>query len=163
MTYCFFQIHTIDGEDIRREKGTYTREKNNLFLKNLVELGKDGNFGVKESVLEKLKVEEIKFSDIFAGPEPVFEVTKRAKSAGQNVNFVAKKKIEGKSHQVWSLFDYFDLFAYCCKLFIFHFCHLSFQCSGDLNTDHLNTEHFKSSDFNWFGIQMVSLRLCPMY
>ena len=126
----FLQIHTIDGEDIRREKGTYTREKNNLFLKNMVELGKDGNFGVKESVLEKLKVEEIKFLDIFAGPEPVFEVTKRAKSAGQNVNFVAKKKIEGKSHQVLCLFNNFDLSAFWHKLLIIKTIY-----SGDLNSE----------------------------
>jgi len=62
-------------------------------------LGKDGNFCLKKSVVSKLQVDEIKFTDIFAGPQPVFEVTKRAKSASQNVNFVAKKKVEGKSQQ----------------------------------------------------------------
>jgi hypothetical protein len=93
------QIHTIEAEDIRREKGTYTRDKNTLFLKNVVELGKNGNFAVKPSVIAKLKIEELQFSDIFAGPEPVFEVTKRAKGTGQNVQVVAKKKVEGKGQQ----------------------------------------------------------------
>jgi hypothetical protein len=45
---------------------------------------RDGNFCVKPSVIEKLKIEQLKFTDIFSGPEPVFEVSKRAKGVGQN-------------------------------------------------------------------------------
>ena len=56
---CFFhlQVRTIDAEDIRREKGTFTREKNLLFLKNLLEFLEDsGNLGLVESVREKSKL-----------------------------------------------------------------------------------------------------------
>merc|ERR1711997_648269 len=67
------------GEDIRREKGIYTREKNLLFLKNLVELLDDGNLRIKPNIAQKYKLGDLKFLDIFAGPEPVFEVTKRGK------------------------------------------------------------------------------------
>ena len=71
-----------------------------MILKNIVTLASDGNFCVKPSVLAKLAIEELKFTDIFAGPEPVFEVTKRVKSSvSQNAQFAAKKKVEGKSHQ----------------------------------------------------------------
>ena len=69
MCHFLVQIHTIDADDIRREKGTFTRDKNSLILKNIVTLGKDGNFCVKPSVLAKLGIEELKFTDIFAGPE----------------------------------------------------------------------------------------------
>jgi len=69
----------IDAEDIRREKGTYTREKNTLFLKNLVELLPDGNLKLVENVRRKYQLEDLKFLDIFAGPEPIFEVSKRGK------------------------------------------------------------------------------------
>jgi bromodomain adjacent to zinc finger domain protein 1A len=69
----------VEADDIRREKGTYTREKNLLFLKNVVELGKDLNFRLKKEVAERHKVSEIKFEDVFAGPKPLFEETKRMK------------------------------------------------------------------------------------
>lgn len=75
-------VHTVDADDIRREKGTYTREKNLLFLKNMVELGSDGNLCILTSIANKYKVDEVRFTDIFAGPEPVFEVTKRLKGSG---------------------------------------------------------------------------------
>ena len=84
------EVHTIDAEDIRREKGTYTREKNLLFLKNITELGKDGNFQIKKSVAEKYRVSQIQFTDLFAGPMPVFEITKRVKNAMPA--FTAKNK-----------------------------------------------------------------------
>jgi bromodomain adjacent to zinc finger domain protein 1A len=62
----------IDAEDIRREKGIYTREKNTLFLKNLVELQPDGNLKLVENVRRKYQLEDMKFVDIFDGPEPHF-------------------------------------------------------------------------------------------
>merc|ERR1712086_847324 len=64
---------------IRREKGTYTREKNLLFLKNLVSLEDDGNLKLSSSIRKKNQLDDLKFLDIFAGPEPVFEVSKRGK------------------------------------------------------------------------------------
>ena len=72
-------MRTIDAEDIRREKGTYTREKNLLFLKNLVSLMDDGNLKLLPSIRKKNQIDDLKFTDIFAGPEPVFEVSKRGK------------------------------------------------------------------------------------
>ena len=72
-------MRTIDAEDIRREKGTYTREKNLLFLKNLVSLIDDGHLKVSPSIRKKNQLDDLKFHDIFAGPEPVFEVSKKGK------------------------------------------------------------------------------------
>ena len=38
------EIHVIEAEDVRREKGTLTRDKNLLLLKTLTVVGADGNF-----------------------------------------------------------------------------------------------------------------------
>ena len=72
-------VITVEADDIRREKGCYTREKNLLFLKNVIELGKDMNYRLKREISERHRVSEIKFEDIFAGPPPQFEETKRLK------------------------------------------------------------------------------------
>ena len=61
---------------MRREKGTYTKEKNLLFLKNVTEMGKNGNFVIKSNTAVKHKVSEIQFSSLFSGPLPVFEITR---------------------------------------------------------------------------------------
>ena len=61
---------------MRREKGSYTREKNLLFLKNVVQMGKEGHFTLKKEALAKFHIDELKFSDIFAGPEPKFDESK---------------------------------------------------------------------------------------
>lgn len=44
-------VRVIEADDIRRDKGTYTREKNLLFLKNLVDLeDSNDNLRVKDTV-----------------------------------------------------------------------------------------------------------------
>jgi len=80
------ELHKLEAEDIRREKGVYTREKNLLFLKNAVELAGDGNFVVKREARERHKIGQYRFEDIFAGPEPKFEETKRLKGVGGGSN-----------------------------------------------------------------------------
>ena len=74
------QVLTIPADDIRREKGTFTREKNLLFLKNILDLESNGTLVLNQDIRQKYKLAEMSFTDIFAGPEPVFEVTKRGKS-----------------------------------------------------------------------------------
>ena len=90
------QLHVVEADDVRREKGTYTREKNLLFLKNIVELGKDGNFALKKDAVDRFKLNELAFADIFAGPEPIFEESKRMKGLGHSSmqQYTAKKKLE---------------------------------------------------------------------
>ena len=51
-------------------------------------MGKDGNFQIKKSVAEKYRVAQIEFQHFFAGPLPVFEITKRV----QNAKPVPEKK-----------------------------------------------------------------------
>ena len=81
-----FQIHIIDAEDMRREKGIYTKEKNLLFLKNVTEMGKNGNFIIKSKTAVKHRVSEIQFSALFSGPLPIFEITR-----GKVPSFASKK------------------------------------------------------------------------
>ncbi|XP_059088369.1 bromodomain adjacent to zinc finger domain protein 1A-like [Tigriopus californicus] len=90
------QMFVVEADDVRREKGFYTREKNLLFLKNVVHLGKTGNFQLKREIVEKYHVEGIKFSDIFNGPPPKFDESKRLKGPGA-VHHSSKSKKEPKS------------------------------------------------------------------
>lgn len=94
LEFCPFQIHVIEAGDIRREKGTYTREKNHLVLKKYFDNGPDGMVRIKPEFREKFKVDEIRFLDIFDGPEPVFEITKRGKAVSQPFAHTAKKKVD---------------------------------------------------------------------
>lgn len=91
-----FQIVTVEADDVRREKGCYTREKNLLFLKNVIEMGGDANFRLKRDVAERHKIKEVQFGDVFAGPMPVFEETKRVKGF-PGFHHTAKRKLEDKS------------------------------------------------------------------
>lgn len=63
-----------------------------------MELGRDGNFSVKKEVIHKNKLEDYKFSDIFAGPEPKFEESKRLKGLGTHsaLQHTAKRKVDDK-------------------------------------------------------------------
>lgn len=91
--FCLFlEMFIVEADDVRREKGFYTREKNLLFLKNVVHLGKSGNFQLKREVVEKYHVDDIKFSDIFNGPPPKFDESKRLKGPGAVHHSVKSKK-----------------------------------------------------------------------
>jgi hypothetical protein len=61
-------------------------------LKKYFDNGPDGMVGIKPEFREKFKIDEVRFSDIFAGPEPVFEVTKRGRAVSQAFSQTAKKK-----------------------------------------------------------------------
>jgi hypothetical protein len=71
-------------------------------LKKYFDNAPDGMVRLKPEFREKFRIDEIKFLDIFAGPEPVFEVTKRAKATSQAFGMTAKKKADDtkKKHQV---------------------------------------------------------------
>merc|ERR1712013_621756 len=66
------ELHVIEADDIKREKGVLTRDKLNLYLKNVVEL--DGAiFRLKSKAIKMYNLDSIQINDIFAGPEPEFE------------------------------------------------------------------------------------------
>lgn len=69
-----------DFTQIRRKKGTYTREKNKLFLKQYAEQSSEGIWCIKQAVLESFGIDKIKFEQIFDGPLPEFEVSKKSKN-----------------------------------------------------------------------------------
>lgn len=48
-------------------------------MKNLIDPEDHGVLKLEESVRTRYKLDELAFTDIFAGPEPVFEMTKRGK------------------------------------------------------------------------------------
>ena len=53
-----------------------------LFLKNLVDWDHEGTLRLKPQVRNRYKINDMKYTDVFAGPEPVFEVSKRTKGIG---------------------------------------------------------------------------------
>eukprot|EP00096_Caligus_rogercresseyi_P009103 TRINITY_DN3029_c0_g1_i3.p1 TRINITY_DN3029_c0_g1~~TRINITY_DN3029_c0_g1_i3.p1 ORF type:complete len:1517 (+),score=584.82 TRINITY_DN3029_c0_g1_i3:77-4552(+) len=90
-------IITVEADDVRREKYSFTRDKVLLFLKNATEFGSDGNFQLKKSILGKYSVESLSFSDVFNGPLPVFEESKRLKG----VSTVLNRKTKQSSMDQW--------------------------------------------------------------
>lgn len=71
------QVMMLEASHVRRKKGPYTKEKNRLFLKQFVELNDQGIIVLKESVIRKYKLDTIKFDQIFDGPLPDFEQSKK--------------------------------------------------------------------------------------
>lgn len=70
------ELHVIEADDIKREKGVLTRDKLSLYLKNVVEL--DGAvFKLKQKAIKMYNLESLQIGDIFAGPEPEFEESVR--------------------------------------------------------------------------------------
>ena len=90
-------VITVEADDVRREKGCYTREKNLLFLKNVIELGKDMNYRLKREIAERHRVSDIRFEDIFAGPPPQFEETRRLKGLSSSSSSPKDKKDKERS------------------------------------------------------------------
>jgi len=86
-------LHIIPAEDCKREKGVFTKDKLNLYLKNVVEL--DGmHFKVKAKVSKMYDLEKIRFEDIFAGPPPTFAETQN-KKAVMNKNKKGQFTLDG--------------------------------------------------------------------
>lgn len=67
----------VDYKDIKRKRVGYSRDKSRMFLKQKVETNEMGIWCVKESIQEEYGIKRIKFSDIFAGPEPDFDRSKK--------------------------------------------------------------------------------------
>ena len=77
------ELHIIEADDVKREKGLFSREKLNLYLKSVVEL--DGAvFKVKPKASKLYNLDTLKIEDVFAGPEPQFEESLRKIAAVMN-------------------------------------------------------------------------------
>ena len=70
--------HIIEADDVRRDKGIINRDKLMLYLKNVMELNEEGlQFKLKAKGVKLYNLDNVAWSDIFGGPEPVFEETVR--------------------------------------------------------------------------------------
>merc|ERR1712110_105242 len=70
--------HIIEADDVRRDKGIVNRDKLSLYLKNVVELNEQGlQFKLKAKGVKIYNLDSITWSEIYAGPEPLFEETLR--------------------------------------------------------------------------------------
>lgn len=76
------ELMIVSSSQIRRKKrGSFSRERLRLFLKQYVEPNEQGIWVVKAEVLEKFGIDDVKFEDIFDGPLPDFNVGKKAEKA----------------------------------------------------------------------------------
>ncbi|XP_018577816.1 bromodomain adjacent to zinc finger domain protein 1A isoform X2 [Anoplophora glabripennis] len=71
------EIMIVDCNQIRRKKGVFNREKSKLFLKQYVEQDEKGMFVIKTPILEDFGINKMKFDQIFDGPLPNFDKSKR--------------------------------------------------------------------------------------
>ncbi|CAG0890058.1 unnamed protein product [Cyprideis torosa] len=70
----------IDAVDVKRRRNLYTREKNKLFLKDIVTFDSNQQrFVVASSVTKKYKLTPQTFQEIFSGPAPQFQTSLRKK------------------------------------------------------------------------------------
>ena len=70
--------HVIEADDVRRDKGILNRDKLSLYLKNVTELNESGlQFKLKAKGVKIYNLDNIQWTDIFAGPQPVFEESLR--------------------------------------------------------------------------------------
>lgn len=70
----------IEASHVRRKKGPASKEKIRLFLKQFVEQDDNGIWIVKESVKRRFNLSSVKFDQIFDGPLPDFDASKKAKA-----------------------------------------------------------------------------------
>ncbi|GAB6021092.1 Bromodomain adjacent to zinc finger domain protein 1A [Chamberlinius hualienensis] len=87
----------ITPPDIQRKKRVYSREKNKLFLKHTCDMV--SNFWiVKPQFLEKYRVSEMRFKDIFGGNKPNFEAISvwRKQQAHHSTTPVSNSKVKSK-------------------------------------------------------------------
>lgn len=71
------QVMIVDDNQIRRKKGGYSRERSKLFLKQYVEVNSKGVWCIKDSVLDDFGVNRVKFDQIFDGPVPDFDPSRK--------------------------------------------------------------------------------------
>lgn len=71
------EIMIVDCNQIRRKKAVFNKEKSKLFLKQYVEQDEKSMFVIKASVLEDFGINKMKFDQIFDGPLPNFNRSKR--------------------------------------------------------------------------------------
>lgn len=69
----------VSFNQIRRKKGIYSKEKNKLLLKQCVEQNSEGLWTIKKSTMDELEINNMKFEQIFDGPMPEFEKSKKEK------------------------------------------------------------------------------------
>jgi len=95
------QVYLIEAEDVRREKGILSKEKLNLFMKNVLQLPPGGtNFMVKPPVMRKYGIGAIKFEDFFAGPEPEFQESLRKTAKKGTLDGWVKTGASGKENGI---------------------------------------------------------------
>ncbi|XP_071533691.1 bromodomain adjacent to zinc finger domain protein 1A isoform X2 [Panulirus ornatus] len=102
--YKVAKKHVVSWEQIRRNKGVFTREKCKLFLKQCVHLSPSGYWVIKDSTAKRYDLANVQYSEIFLGEPPKFRET-RAKKMPVNLNpdkmekkriFTEKKRREKK-------------------------------------------------------------------
>lgn len=76
----------IEASQVRRKKGPFSREKCKLFLKQFIEQHESGIWTIKSSARTKFNLDSVKFDQIFDGPLPDFDASKKIQRVITNGN-----------------------------------------------------------------------------
>ncbi|XP_046402688.1 bromodomain adjacent to zinc finger domain protein 1A isoform X2 [Ischnura elegans] len=92
------RFHSVRGEKVRRRKGSFTRERNRLFLRQVAIPFEDGIWGIKEDFINKHQITHARYSLLFPGPIPAFQdSSKKMKIPPSPAKAVSKAKSPRKS------------------------------------------------------------------
>ncbi|XP_071453567.1 bromodomain adjacent to zinc finger domain protein 1A isoform X2 [Hetaerina americana] len=92
------RFHSVRGEKVRRRKGSFTRERNRLFLRQVAVPFEDGIWGIKEDFISKHQITHARYSLLFSGPMPAFQdSSKKIRIPPSPTKFVGKSKSPRKS------------------------------------------------------------------
>ncbi|XP_063221980.1 bromodomain adjacent to zinc finger domain protein 1A isoform X2 [Bacillus rossius redtenbacheri] len=78
------EIFEVGSTNVKRKKNQYTRDKSKMFLKLQTTQDENGMWIVKDEVVQKYNLHKVKFSDIFGGPLPMFECSRKIQKLQPN-------------------------------------------------------------------------------
>ncbi|KAG8235735.1 hypothetical protein J437_LFUL016197 [Ladona fulva] len=72
-TQDVMRFHCVPADKVRRRKGSFTRERNRLFLRQIAVAFDNGIWGIKEDFINKHQITYARYSLLFPGPLPSFQ------------------------------------------------------------------------------------------
>lgn len=86
------EIMVAEPVQLRRKKGCFSREKCKLFIKQHVEQGDRNIFVIKKSTRDQYHLDKVSFDQIFDGPMPNFDSSRKLDKAIKSPEKSVKKK-----------------------------------------------------------------------
>lgn len=97
------EIMIVDHNQLRRKKAMFSREKCKLFLKQYVQQDSNMHWIIKSSSIKDFGIDKMRFDNIFSGPEPAFDSSKRYE---KKVELASNTTVNGKKSRQETLSKY---------------------------------------------------------